>query len=69
MERIDVRVEADTENDSASTWSFGTSIQQRVDWEPQVELIIRGRLGELDGKLRFSRSLNSDTASVDHRWR
>jgi hypothetical protein len=68
MDRIDVRVEADTESDSASTWSFGTSIQQRADWEPQVELIIRGRLGELDGKLSFPRSLNSDTASVDHRW-
>jgi hypothetical protein len=67
IEKIDVRVEAETENGTGSM-RFGTSIQQRADWEQQVELIIRGKLGELNGKLNFPRSLSSDTASVIHRY-
>jgi hypothetical protein len=68
IEKIDVRVEADTENGTGSTRNFWISGQQRADWEQQVELIIKGKLGELTGKLDFPRSLSSNTASVVDRY-
>jgi hypothetical protein len=67
IEKIDVRVEADTEN-GTGLLRLEASVQQCSDWEQQVELIIRGRLGELDSKLNFPGSLSSDTASIVNRY-